>query len=86
MSKQKTIYKTIVQIEILSEEPFDETEESIASIAHKIDEGDWSGVYNQIGESIPLTGKEAVDEITGQGSEPGFFQMDDEGNELEEDI
>jgi hypothetical protein len=76
----KKIYKTIVEVEILSEEPFDESVTDIQAIAYEINEGSWSGVTN-VRRSSTLTGKKAIDAIKKQGSSPDFFQMDEKGFE-----
>jgi hypothetical protein len=78
--KKKTIYKTIVRIEILSEEPLTGNED-IIDINEQVIDGEWSGI-TKIGVSEPISGKRAVDETLNQGSDPAFFAMDNNGYEL----
>lgn len=77
----KKIYKTVIQVEILSDEPY--IPGSLSDIDFDTTEGDCSRKITTVSEKEVLTGKEAVDAIKDQGSDPEFFAMDDEGNELE---
>ena len=83
MSKQKTIrkfYKTVVTIEVLSEYPF--TPESIKNIDYVITEGDCSGTWDY--DVKIISPQEAARSLIEQGSEPGFFQLDEDGNDVRE--
>lgn len=84
---KKIIHKTIVIIEILHEEKVDMDNYTLSQIMYNIDEGGWSGVVRvKEGQSnIELKGKKAVDAVKNQGTDTEFFQMDDEGNELDDD-
>ena len=79
---KKKIYRTIIQYEILSDEPYHD--ENLDEIVFECYEGSWSGnlgktkVLNQ-----ELRGKKAIKFIKEQGSDPAFFGMDDQGNEIE---
>ena len=77
----KKIYKTIVQVEILSDEPY--IVGSIDDIARDISSGGESGYSEVIEDRIELSGKKAVKEIKKHGSDPEFFSMDEDGNEIE---
>ena len=79
---KKTIYKTKVTIEILSDEPVNDNI-SLKDIQYEITDGQWSGKITH-GESKPLKGKPAVKEILNHGTDPEFFFMDDKGNEIEQ--
>lgn len=71
---ERIFYKTILQIEILSEEPFHN--ENLNEIHDAITQGDCSGIVNEISHET-LTEKETALALTAQGSEPGFFQIPD---------
>jgi len=77
----KAIYRTIIQYEILSDEPYDD--EDLETISNETYDGNWSGlmlepkILNQ-----KLFGKEAVKAINSQGSDSEFFGLDDNGNEI----
>lgn len=78
----KKIYRTIIRYEILTEEPIVD-EVGLDDIAYQCAHGDWSGRWLPAEENgTELTGKDAVEAIKAQGSEPEFFNMDDEGNEF----
>lgn len=82
----KKYYKTIVQIEILSEnEPYGliGAGESLSAIEYDITEGHFSGVIETKGFT-ELTAKEAADALVVQGSGTEFFQLDADGNEIDE--
>lgn len=81
---KKKIYRTVIQIEILSDEPFTEGQ-NLNDIEYEITEGHCSGnIETKVSNEI-LEGKPAADSVRAQGSDPEFFRMDIEGNELEDD-
>ncbi len=81
----KKIYRTVVRYEILSDEPTP-THMSLADIDYQTSEGHMSGafldaeVFNE-----ELTGTQAAEHIKKQGSDPEFFQMDEEGNDISDE-
>lgn len=86
----KKIYRTVVRYEILSEEPFSDksgdNEDLLSFIARECIYGSWSGHFLE--EEVlneELEGKKAADAIIAQGSDTEFFNMDEEGNNLEEE-
>lgn len=78
------IYRTVIRFEVLSETPF-EGPFDLKQLHYLTYDGDMSGQFldNEV-TNEELTGTQAVDVIRGQGSDPEFFQMDEEGNDLEE--
>lgn len=77
---KKTIYKTILIVEVLSEEPIEST--SLQELSEETNTGSWSGVL-AIKSTKQFKGKKAVEEIRKQGSDESFFFIDADGNELE---
>lgn len=77
----KKYHKTVFKVTVLSEEPFEY--DGIESIAYSITQGDCSGHTEEI-KRQRLTGKQMAKELLNQGSDPEFFQLDKEGNEIEE--
>jgi len=73
----KKIYRTIIQVEILSEEPYEPN--SLDQIQYDIDEGDCSGSINAKVSNEEVSGEDAVKLIESQGSDPEFFGMDSDG-------
>jgi hypothetical protein len=77
----RKFYKTIIQIEILSEdEPYPDGN-SLADIDYDITDGKYSGAMKIVG-SVELDGATAANALKEQGSSPYFFQIDDDGNEI----
>ena len=77
----RTFYKTVMQIEILSKNPIPDTM-SLKEIAHEATDGEYSMQYSSVSQD-ELTGKQAADELIKQGSSPGFFMLDDDGNDID---
>jgi len=76
----KKLYRTVVMIEILSDEPYHATD--LENIRYDITDGHCSGMISDEIRNQELTGKEAVDKVKEQGTDIGFFDMDEEGNEI----
>lgn len=85
-AKLKTIYKTTIKVEILTDEPVDFGQESLKSICYEMDEGEWSGKIDIVKQNTQLKGKKAVSEVKKQGSDPSFFNLDEDGNDLDEEV
>ena len=85
MAKKK-IYRTVIHFEVLSDEPNATEGKSLEAIGYETTKGDLSGCFldSEIVDE-ELTEKKAVDAIIGQGSDPEFFGIDENGNEIEED-
>lgn len=76
-------YKTTFMVEVLSEgKPFPDAA-SLHNIAYAIEEGDCSGVTKMVSQK-ELTGKQAAKALKAQGSDPGFFDLDEDGNKLQD--
>jgi hypothetical protein len=78
---KKLIYKTVIQVTVLSDTPL--THMSLSDVAYVIEDGDCSGQVEWKPSKI-LVGKAAAKAVQAQGSDPEFFQMDEDGNELED--
>jgi hypothetical protein len=79
---KKKLYKTVIQIEVLSEEPIPDGM-SIEEIANEAMDGGYSMVSG-IKSSKVIEGKRAANAAHAQGSDPDFFGMDENGNEIDE--
>jgi len=73
-------FKTTFTVEVLSEGEFDDGL-NLEQIAHAIDHGECVGRFTSWGME-PLSPKEMADDLTQYGSEPGFFQLDDNGEPI----
>jgi len=81
---KKKIYKTKITLVVLSEEEIPETS-TLGSILDECDDGHYiMGKVDAVTKE--KIGKDAVNEITECGSDPEFFMMDTQGNEIEEEI
>lgn len=86
MANTKKYYRTVYQVEVLSEEKFDDGGGmSLTDIDEAITNGDCSGRVTTIVDNQAVSGKEMVKLLKAQGSDPEFFQLDKEGNDLSED-
>lgn len=83
MKSNRTFYKTVIKIEILSETPYHQTD--LAQIASDIDEGDQVGEVTAEINNEELDGKQAADSLIRLGSEPAFFMLDKQGNDVHDD-
>jgi hypothetical protein len=78
-------YRTVIQVEVLSEYPLNEMfQNDLAAIAYAISEGDCSGEVT-VTDSSELTGEEVAEALIAQGSDPGFFMLNDDGSDMEGD-
>lgn len=80
---KRQFYRTTVEVEILSERPLDGSY-SLDEINYMITEGDCSGRMEVTRRDI-IDGRTCASMLINQGSDPGFFSIDEEGNESEED-
>jgi len=78
----RKFYKTTFQIEILSEDKIPEWM-NLEKIAYEITTGEWSGTCERT-KTKELSSKECAEELMNQGSDPEFFGIDENGNELGE--
>jgi hypothetical protein len=79
----RKFFKTVYQIEVLSEDNPLPDELTLAQIEYEITEGHCSGSISII-ETWPLTAKEAAEALMAQGSDPEFFRLDEDGKDLDD--
>ena len=85
MSSKRKFYKTIVQIEILSETPYSSTD--LEKINLDITEGSQSGKIQIITDSEEIDAKTCAKKmITEHNIESDFFSIDEHGNDLGDEI
>lgn len=70
--------------EMISEEPLPSWL-SAREVIHMAEEGDCVGQMFEESLNEELDGQRAADELYGMGSEPGFFLLDDDGNDIEDE-
>lgn len=76
-SPDKHFYRTVVEIEVLSEEETDF--QSLADIDYAITDGHCSGRWN-VTSQLEVAPAQMAELLKRQGSDPSFLGLDDEGN------
>ncbi len=81
MTNERKFYRSVVTIEILSEEPYSSVD--LAQIHYDITEGPCSGQIDIVPQNEVKTGKEMAQLLLEQGTDPEFFQLTSEGVDIE---
>lgn len=76
----RKFYKTIFRVEVLSEEPLGEID--LGGISYAITDGNCSGRLLEP-KSTQLNGKQAARALIAQASDPGFFNLTQNGCDAE---
>lgn len=79
---KRKFYKAKIEIEVVAEEPIDFND--LRDLDYQMTMGDWCGSY-RIKYHKKITPKQAAKETERFGSDPDFFQLDKNGNDLTED-
>ena len=72
---KKVLWKTVIEVEVLSEEPFDY--DTLDQVHYAITKGGCSGLYDTK-DTKHLTKEEAIKECEKQGTDPDFFMLNEE--------
>jgi hypothetical protein len=84
MTSARKFYKTEIRVVLLSEEPLPDCMD-LETAQYLMTEGHCSGVVEQdAGEEV--TGPDMARMLKAQGSDPDFFSLDEEGNDVDEAI
>lgn len=73
-----TYHRTIIRVEVLSEGPY-EFDGDLAKIHDDITDGDCSGTAH-VEKTEEVDGPTMTRLLIAQGSDPGFFNLDENGN------
>ncbi|MGH7971423.1 MAG: hypothetical protein ACREIC_22110 [Limisphaerales bacterium] len=76
----RKLYRTIFQVEVLSESPVGPVE--LETLGHMITEGDCSGRVRIVLKQ-ELDGRQAAQGLLAQGSDPSFFNLTEDGHETD---
>lgn len=76
---ERKFYKTVIQVEVLSEEPLEY--DTLEDIHEAITTGDCSGIHT-VADHKEINGAECAELLKMHNSEPAFFNLDDYGNDL----
>lgn len=79
----RKFYRTIIMVEVLSEDEPIKEDVSLGDIQYEITEGHHSGVIKSF-KSTLLSGRQAVKALLAQGSDPGFFSLNLDGSQTED--
>ena len=82
MSERK-FYRSVMRVEVLSEEPV--TFYNLNEVAYAITDGDCSGLVTDEVENEEVDGPTMAKLLEAQGSDPSFFQLTEDGRDLDED-
>jgi hypothetical protein len=77
----RKFYKTVVTVVVLTEDVPPEYD-NLSDLNYLITQGDASGQVTSTASEV-LSGKQAAKALQAQGSDPSFFNIDDDGNDLE---
>jgi hypothetical protein len=83
MKSERKFYRAIVQYEILSEEPIGAM--SLSDIEYETTDGHMSGHFLET-KHEELDSVQMAAALQNQGSDPEFFQLDESGQDLDEEI
>ncbi len=76
----RKFYRTVFQVEVLSESPIGAVE--LDTLHHLITQGDCSGEVKTVSRK-KMDGRQAAKALLKQGSDPGFFNLDHYGNQID---
>jgi len=82
--KPRMFYRTVIQVEVLSEEPF--SFDNLNSIHEAITDGDCSGLVTTVIDNENVDGPKMAKLLEEQGSDPSFFQLTNDGQDMEEEF
>lgn len=77
----RTFYKTTYTFTVLSEDHPPSSNMDLKDIIYECEDGGWSGAISSY-SSVELSGLEMANELRNQASDPGFFDLDDDGADL----
>ncbi|HKR05963.1 MAG TPA: hypothetical protein VJY62_15105 [Bacteroidia bacterium] len=79
--RKRKFYRTVIEVEILSEEPYNLEDKNLNDINYDISEGHCSGVYNSKILNQEKTGKQIVKLLNAQKSDAEFFCLNPDGSD-----
>jgi len=82
MATKKKLYRNVIQIEVLSEEPIPEGF-NVPEILQECVDGDYSGRITHKYTDQEVTGRKAAKMVMAHGTDPTFFMMNEFGNEID---
>lgn len=83
MASKRVFYRTSILVEILSEDPGVTDNMDLEAVHEYMTTGDGVGRVRTLGE-VKMSAYEAAETLSEFGSEPGFFRLDEQGNDTED--
>jgi hypothetical protein len=80
--KGKKYFKTTFKVEVLSEGG-PASSMTLEEVLYEITHGEFSGDFEVVSVK-ELTARQAARELINQGSDPAFFNLDENGNDLDD--
>lgn len=81
MPSKRKFYRTVIEVEVLSEEAVDFGD--LAAVHYAITDGECSGQWS-VTHSEPVCGPTMAKLLKEQGSDPSYFRLDDDGNDRDD--
>lgn len=81
---KKKLYKTVIQVEILSEEPYQGGD--LMKVHNDITFENCSGLIKTVVSDEVLEGEVSAEEVKRHGTDPEFFKMDEYGFVLDQEL
>ncbi len=82
MVSTRNFYRTVITVEVLSEEPFEFR--NLKDVHYAITDGDCSGSYGTTSVET-ADGRRMAELLLNQGSDPDFFGLTEAGEDMDED-
>ena len=76
----RSFHRSVIQFEVLSEEPISDGA-TLESIAYECNEGRYIGRFLPTSDAYVVSGAEMARLLQEAGSDPGFFELDDKGED-----
>jgi hypothetical protein len=79
MDAQRMFYRTVLKLEVLSQDPIAYDEMELADIVEAVTTGDCSGGVERVVLNEEVDGPTMARLLQAQGSDPGFFGLTEDG-------
>ena len=81
---KRIFWRQVLEVEVLSEGESPPQFEDLDDVYNAITTGDCSGQWNELA-SHPIDGREAASLLQAQASDPGFFNLTEDGADINEE-
>lgn len=83
MTSKRTFYRSVFQVEVISEHPYGQEGEgkSLADIAYDIEDGGENGTVSTLVENEQIDARRAAELLIESGSDPEYFGITEGGED-----